>query len=155
MVKELVFRLQSKLELETLIDKLEERVELRKASSDVGLGFSLCNDNRSLEVQVHPKKEGELFEIVIKTSDDDLETIAKAIFGEPEKETVKDASILDIAEFLAELPNNTKEPEIKELLKSKFELTDYKYEYFKNLILKQGNRSNARAYLKNAAERFD
>lgn len=85
MVKELVFRLQSKLELETLIDKLEERVELRKASSDVGLGFSLCNDNRSLEVQVHPKKEGELFEIVIKTSDDDLETIAKAIFGEPEK----------------------------------------------------------------------
>lgn len=155
MVKELVFRLQSKSELEALIDRLEERVDLRKASSDVGLGFSLCNNDRSLDIQVHPKKEGELFEIIVKTSDDDLELITKTIFGEPEKEIVKDASILDIAEFLADLPNNTKEPVIKELLKEKFELSESKYEYFKNLILKQGNRIDARTYLKNAAKRFN
>jgi len=153
-VKELVFRLQSKSELEILIDRMEERIELREASSDIGLGFILCNIDRSLEIQVHPKKEGESFEIIVKTSDDGLENITKTIFGEPEKETVKDASILDIAEFLADLPNNTKEPEIKEMLKDKFELSDSKYEFYKNLILKQGNRINARTYLKDAAERF-
>jgi hypothetical protein len=157
-VKELVFRLNSKSELESLIDRLEECIELREASlgkDEDDFGFSLCNDNRSFEVNVHPKTGGDLFEIVIKTYDDHLETIAKSIFGEPERETVKDSSILDIAEYLAELPVNTKREDVKELVKTKFDISDKKFETFKRLILKQATRVNARTYLKNAAERLD
>ncbi|NHJ49205.1 MAG: hypothetical protein FK733_15560 [Asgard group archaeon] len=157
MVKELVFRLNSKSELESLIDKLEERIELRKASLDDedDFGFSLCNDNRSFEVNVHPKTGGDLFEIVIKTNDDHFETITKSIFGEPEREIAKDSSILDIAEYLAELPVNTEREDVKDLVKTKFDLTDQKYENFKNIILKQATRVDARTYLKNAAERLN
>jgi hypothetical protein len=153
-VKELFFRLHSKSELESLIDRLEEKVVLRKASLDDGLAFSLCNENKSFEVNVHPKKGGDHFELIIKTNNDDLEEIAKQIFGDPQREIVKDSSILDIAEFLAELPSNTNRDNVRELVKEKFELTDNKYEFFKNMIIQQATRDNARSYLKDAAERL-
>ncbi|MGC9780722.1 MAG: hypothetical protein HZR80_15885 [Candidatus Heimdallarchaeota archaeon] len=154
MVKELVFHLNSNTEVETLLDRLEERVDLKKASLEDSFGYSLRNDDRSLEIQVFPKQGGEHFEVVVRTWNDKHETLSKQIFGKPKKETMKDASILDIAEYIAELPQDYSEIKIKKMLKEKFELNDDKFLYFKEMILKQGSRDNARDYLKNAAERF-
>lgn len=146
--------MNSNTEVETLLNRFEERVELKKDSLEDCFGYSLRNDDRSLEIQVFPKQGGEHFEIIIRTWNDDHETLSKQIFGEPKKEIMKDASILDVAEYIAELPRDYSETEIKNLLKEKFDLTDDKYQYFKEMILKQGSRDNARDYLKNAAERF-
>ena len=154
MVKELVFHLNSNTEVETLIDRFEERVSLRKASIEDSFGYSLRNDDRSLEIQIIPKKGGEHFDIIVRTWNDDHELLSKQIFGEPKRETMKDASILDVAEFIAELPQEKSEDEIKDLLKVKFDLTEEKISYFIDMILKQGSRDNARQYLRNAAERF-
>ena len=154
MVKELIFHLNSNTEVETLLDRFEEKVSLRKASLEDSFGYSLRNDDRSLEIQVLPKKGGEHYDVIVRTWNDDHEVLSKQIFGEPTRETMNDASILDVAEFIAELPQDQSEDEIKVLLKDKFDLTDDKIQYFIDMILKQGSRVNAREYLKNAANRF-
>ncbi len=154
MSKELVFRLNSKAEVETLIDRLEEEVSLQRGSLDISFGYILRNEDRSLELQVLPKKEGELFEIIVHLKSDDLEELTKQIFGEPQKEIAKDASILDVAEFIVDLPVEISDMEIKNLVKEKFNLDECKYDYFKDIIIRHSINENARNDFKHAAKRL-
>ncbi len=154
MVKELVYNIDSKTHVETLLDRLEEKIELKEASFDEALGFCLRDDKLSFEVQVLPKREGEFFELSFRLNDKKNEVFVKEIFGHPKKEYIKDASIMDIAEFIAKLPKDIDENEIFELLKTQFNLSEIKYNEFKKMIIKQGTRFNARKYLKDAAKRL-
>lgn len=154
MAKELIYTFNSDLEVETLIDRLEEKVEIRKASLDEGLGYSLRNDDRSLEIHIVPKQEGELFEVVVKTKNDNLENISKEIFGDPKKEAYKDASIMDVAEFIMDLPDSINFEELCKALKERFILDDEKLEFFIKTIIKQASKFTARDYLKKAAKKI-
>ena len=148
-----MFRLNSNTEVESLIDRLEERVELQKGSLDIGFGYILRNDKRTLEIHVLPKREGELFEVIVHTKSDYLEELSKQIFGKPEREVVKDASILDVAEFIVDLPDSI-DSAIGEMVREKFDLDEDKYEYFKEIIIKQSANENARSDFRNAAKRL-
>lgn len=154
MAKELVYNFKSNSEVEVLIDKLEERIDIRKASLDEELGYSLHNEDRSLEIQILPKYEGEEYEVIVKAHNDRLENLSKQIFGTPKREAVKDASILDVAEFIAELPTNTSKEEINELLVERFSLEEDKLNSFIQLIIKQASRENAREYIIEAAKKL-
>lgn len=146
--------LNSDSELETLIDKLEEQIEIRKASLDEGLGFSLRNEDRSLEIHIFPKNTGENFQVIAKTHAERLENIIIQIFGEPLKVIQKDASIMDIAEFIVDLPNNHTKEEILSLTKKKFGIDESKLRFFTKMIIKQASRKNPREYLQQAAEKL-
>ncbi|MHA1461698.1 MAG: hypothetical protein ACTSQ0_01280 [Candidatus Heimdallarchaeota archaeon] len=154
MAKELIYNFKSNSEVEVLIDKLEERVEVRKANLDEELGYSLRNEDRSLEIQILPKYEGEECEVIIKAHNDRLENLSRQIFGKPKREAVKDASILDVAEFIAELPTNTSNTEINEFLVERFSLDEDKLNSFIQLIIKQASRENAREYIIEAAKKL-
>ncbi len=154
MAKELIYNFKSNSEVEVLIDKLEERVEVRKANLDEELGYSLRNEDRSLEIQILPKYEGEEYEVIIKAHNDRLENLSRQIFGKPKREAVKDASILDVAEFIAELPTNTSKTEINEFLVERFSLDENKLNFFIQLIIKQASRENAREYIIEAAKKL-
>ena len=155
MVKELIYNFGSDSEVETLIDRLEERVNIKKASLDEGLGYSLRNEDRTLEIRILPKYEGEEYEVIVKAHNDRLENLSTQIFGRPKRVAMKDASILDVAEYIAELPENITEDEIKHCLVEKFGLDIAKVNFFIQLIIKQATRDNAREYLLEAAKRFD
>ena len=155
MAKELIFNFGSDSEVETLIDKLEERIPIKKASLDEGLGYSLRNEDRTLEIRILPKFEGEEYEVIVKAHNDRLENLSTQIFGQPKRVVMKDASILDVAEYIAELPNSITEDEIKDCLVEKFGLDKEKVNFFIQLILKQASRENAREYLIEAAKRFE
>ncbi|MHA1155117.1 MAG: hypothetical protein ACTSQK_03330 [Candidatus Heimdallarchaeota archaeon] len=154
MAKELIYIFKSNSEVEVLIDKLEERIEVRKANLDEELGYSLRNEDRSLEIQILPKYEGEECEVIIKAHNDRLENLSRQIFGKPKREAVKDASILDVAEFIAELPTNTSNTEINEFLVERFSLDEDKLNSFIQLIIKQASRENAREYIIEAAKKL-
>jgi len=154
LAKELIYNFKSNSEVEVLIDKLEERVEVRKANLDEELGYSLRNEDRSLEIQILPKYEGEECEVIIKAHNDRLENLSRQIFGKPKREAVKDASILDVAEFIAELPTNTSNTEINEFLVERFSLDEDKLNSFIQLIIKQASRENAREYIIEAAKKL-
>ncbi|MHA1742953.1 MAG: hypothetical protein ACTSV6_01725, partial [Candidatus Heimdallarchaeota archaeon] len=151
MYKEMIFRLSSKHVLDTLLAELEEQIKLEKDSMDEGLGFSLRNADRSLHLQVFPMKEGELFEVAIKTNSKELEAIIKQVFNQPAKERIIDASFLDVVEFIAKLPDNFSHEELKQLLDEQFNLSEEKIAYFGDLILKQAKLPNAREEFKQAA----
>ena len=155
MAKELTYNFKSNSEVEVLIDKLEERIEIRKANLDEELGYSLHNEDRSLEIQILPKFEGEEYEVIVKAHNNRLENLSKQIFGTPKREAVKDASILDVTEYIAELPTNTSKIEIEELLIEKFSLDEDKLNFFIQLIIKQASRENAREYIIEAAKRLE
>jgi len=154
LAKELIYIFKSNSEVEVLIDKLEERIEVRKANLDEELGYSLRNEDRSLEIQILPKYEGEECEVIIKAHNDRLENLSRQIFGKPKREAVKDASILDVAEFIAELPTNTSNTEINEFLVERFSLDEDKLNSFIQLIIKQASRENAREYIIEAAKKL-
>ncbi len=155
MAKELIYNFKSDSEVEALIDKLEERVEIRKANFDEELGYSLRNEDRSLEIHILPKYEGEEYEVIVKAHNNYLEELSKQIFGTPKRETVQDASILDVAEYIADLPTNSSEAEIKGFLVERFSLDDDKLNFFIQLIIKQASRENAREYIIEAAKRLE
>ena len=75
MAKELIYNFRSNSEVEVLIDKLEERVEVRKANLDEELGYSLHNEDRSLEIQILPKFEGEEYEVIVKAHNNRVNAI--------------------------------------------------------------------------------
>lgn len=155
MAKELIYNFKSDSEVEVLIDKLEERIEIRKANLDEELGYSLHNEDRSLEIQILPKYEGEECEVIVKTHTNHLEELSKQIFGTPKREAVQDASILDVAEYIAELPTNTSKLETKDILVERFNLDEDKLNFFIQLIIKQASRENAREYIIEAAKRLE
>ncbi len=154
MAKELIYNFKSDSEVEVLIDKLEERVEIRKANLNQELGYSLHNEDRSLEIRILPKYEGKEYEVIVKAHNNHLEELSKQIFGTPKRETVQDASILDVAEFIADLPSNSSELKIKALLVEQFNLDKEKLNFFTRLIIKQASRENAREYIVKAAKRL-
>ncbi|MBN1330429.1 MAG: hypothetical protein JXA54_13225 [Candidatus Heimdallarchaeota archaeon] len=154
MVKELIYNIDSKINVETLLDKLEDKIDLKKASFDEALGYCLRDTTSTFELHVFPKREGEFYELNFRLKNKKNERFVKEIFGTPKKEFMKDASIMDIAEFIAELPLDKSENEIFELMKLKFNLSEKKYLSFKKLIIKQGSRINTRKYLKDAAKRL-
>ncbi|NHJ88109.1 MAG: hypothetical protein FK734_21770 [Asgard group archaeon] len=154
MVKELVFHLNNKTNLESLIDKLEERVVLQKADLDTELGFGLLTGDRALNVRIIPKSGNDDFHVIAQVKKDEYEVIVKNVFGNPIREIIKDASILDIAEFIADLPEDIPNNEIKNLIKEKFKINDLKYSHFKKIIIKQAARSDSKPHYKQAAERL-
>jgi len=153
LVKELIYSIDSKTHVDTLIDRLEEKIELKKASFDEALGYYLRDNKSSFEIHILPKK-GEFFELNFRLKNIENELFVKEIFGIPQKEYVKDASILDVAEFIAKLNLDKSENEIYDLVKTHFNLSKTKYDSFIKLIIKQGSRFNARKYLKDAAKRL-
>ncbi|MHA1356139.1 MAG: hypothetical protein ACTSXA_02445 [Candidatus Heimdallarchaeota archaeon] len=154
MAKELVFRLPSDSAVESLIDRLEEKVELREATLNDSLRYSFRNEDRTFELQVFPMKEGELNEIIVKTTNDQLEDLSKEIFGKPIRESNSDASFLDVTEFIAELPRDTETDEVFLLVKEKFDINDEKLTFYTSMILKKASQESARDYLKQAAMRL-
>lgn len=154
LAKELIFNFKSDSEVETLIDRLEEQIEIRRASLDEDLGYCLRNDDRSLEIQILPKQEAESFDIIVKAHNERVESISKQIFGKPKRESAKDASILDVAEFISELSKEFTRIEICNLVKKKFCLKDKKLNFFTKMIIRQASKADARVFLKIAAERL-
>ena len=154
MAKELVFRLPSDSAVESLIDRLEEKIELREASLNDSLRYGFRNEDRSFELIVFPMKEGELCEVIVKTTNEQLEELSKEIFGTPIKESNNDASFLDVTEFIAELPRDTETQEVFLLVKEKFDINDEKLHFYTQMILKKASQDSARDYLKQAADRL-
>lgn len=154
LAKELIYNFKSDSEVETLIDRLEEQIEIRRASLDEDLGYSLRNDDRSLEIQILPKQEAESFDIIVKAQNERVEHISKQIFGKPKRESAKDASILDVAEFISELSKDFTRIEICNLVKKRFSLNDKKLNFFVKMIIKQASKADARDFLRIAAERL-
>ena len=150
----MVFRLQSDSEVESLIDRLEEKVELIKASHNDALDYSFRNENRSFELVVYPLKEGEICEVIVKTTDEQLEELSKEIFGKPQRVSNSDASFLDVTEFIADLPRDTETSEVFNLVKEKYDINDEKLRFYTKMILKKASQESARDYLKQAAERL-
>ena len=154
MAKELVFRLPSDSAVESLIDRLEEKVELREATQNDSLRYSFRNEDRSFELQVFPMKEGELSEIIVKTTSDQLEDLSKEIFGKPIRESNSDASFLDVTEFIAELPQDIETQDVFQLVKEKFDINDEKLQFYTKMILRKASQESARDYLKQAADKL-
>lgn len=154
MAKELVFRLQSDSAVESLIDRLEERIELWEATQNDSLRYSFRNKDRSFELLVFPMKEGELCEIIVKTTDEQLEELSKEIFGQPIRESNADASFLDVTEFIAELPREIEIKEVFDLVKEKFDISEEKLQFYTKMILRKASQETARDYLKQAADKL-
>jgi len=150
LAKELVFRLPSDSAVESLIDRLE----LREATKNDSLRYSFRNEDRSFELQVFPMMEGEVCEVIVKTTDDQLEELSKEIFGTPTRELNADASFLDVTEFIAELPRDTTTHEVFHLVKEKFDINDEKLNFYTKMILKKASQESARDYLKLAADKL-
>ena len=146
--------MNNKTNLESLIDKLEERVILQKAEIDAELGFGLLTDDKALNVRVLPKSGNDDFHIIAQIKKDEYEILVKTIFGTPVRETIKDASILDVAEFIADLPEDIPNHEIRIMIKEKFKINDLKYLHFKKTIIKQAARSDSKPHYKQAAKRL-
>ena len=151
LAKELIYKFNSDSEVETLIDRLEEQIDIRRASLDEELGYSLRNEDRSLEIRILPKQEAESFDIIVKAQNERVENLSRQIFGTPKKESYKDASIMDIAEFIADLSKEYTQEEICSLLKEKFNFDDKKLNFFTKMIIKQAKKADARDYLRKAA----
>lgn len=154
MVKELIFRLDSKSLLESHLDKLDEHIILEKYSLAGELGYTLKNEERTLELQVLPLYGGDNFELCIHTEVDSIEDLIKDIFGTPERELSKDASILDVAEFISNLKNNITHEDIDAQVIERFDLELSKYQYFKKMIIKQSEKDNAREEFISAAKKM-
>lgn len=150
----MVFRLPSDSAVESLIDRLEEKLDLREANLNDSLRYGFRNADRSFELIVFPMKEGELCEVIVKTTNDQFEKLSKEIFGIPIRESNADASFLDVTEFIAELPSDTEREEVFQLVKEKFDIKDEKLHFYSQMILKKALQDSARDYLKQAADRL-
>lgn len=150
----MVYRLNSKYAIEVLIDKIEEKIAMSKRSVEEGFGLRYQDQAKTLEIQVFPKKSGEKFEVIINSASFENEQILKEILGEPYKEVIKDASFFDIVEFIADLPDNISEKKIRKLLKKKYQLSDRRYKYYKQLIKEKSPTNISREYLIAAAKKL-
>ena len=153
MAKELIFRFKSDFEIEALIDDLEEQLEVKKRPLVEEVGTSLWNEDRTFELRTRPRDKGKFCEVFIRVKTANLEILAKEIFGEPIHERNVSASILDVVELIAELPDNQSQENIREIVKDKFGLEDEKFNAYKMMILKQAKRNNTR-YFHRAAEKL-
>ena len=140
--------------MESLIDRLEEKIELREASQNDSLTYGFRNEDRSFELIVHPLQEGEICEVIVKTTNDQLEELSKDIFGKPTRESNADASFLDVTEYIADLPINIEPSEALQLVKEKFDINDEKLQFYTKTILRKASQASAREYLKQAAKRI-
>ncbi|MBD3189984.1 MAG: hypothetical protein GF308_05050 [Candidatus Heimdallarchaeota archaeon] len=154
MAKELIFRFKAESEVESLIDDLEEQIDIQKRLLGEEIGLNFWNIDRSLELRVIPKQKGKFFEIIVRTKTNELEELIKTIFGIPRKEKIIAASILDIAELIADLPERKTEREIREIVQERFGIPNEKFNRYKVLIMQQATRENSRSFIKRAADKF-
>jgi hypothetical protein len=152
--KELTYRFKNNSEIESLLNRLEEETEVVEDSMDEGLGHSFRDKNHTFEMQILPLKKGEFYEIIIRTRNSLSEALIKKIFGQPIREAKKDASILDVAEYISDLPNNISSGELDQLIIEKFSLNKRKINLYKKLIIKQSTKETTRKELLIAAKRF-
>lgn len=150
----MIFRCKAESEVETLIDALEEKIEIQERTLGEEVGLNFWNKDRSLELRVIPRQQGKFFEIIVRTKTNELEKLVKTIFGIPKKEKIISASILDIAKLIADLPERKSEQEIRELVQERFGIPNEKFNSYKLLILKQATRKNSGSFIKRAAEKF-
>ncbi|TFG01618.1 MAG: hypothetical protein EU542_06650 [Promethearchaeota archaeon] len=155
MVKELIYRFKDNSEIEVIINRLEEEVDEEfEQGIDEGVTSYFHNNNRSLEIHVFPRNSGELFEASILTRSSEMEIVTKKILGAPIKERFKDASILDVAELIAELPEDTSDDEIQKAIENNLGIKK-KYSFFRRMIKKMGKKKNAPNYLRDAARKLE